>query len=298
MISFICLAKYALSHSVSRLTRLPLIALILSLIGATSSNANSLVAIKPQSWESVLTTLNIKPDNNEQIFFTQPTTENLTELNESELNEITKKWVVQSKETKQSRKALTFDRNIFFHKEIEKLNNQQINLLSQNSLRHKTSINYKEQATLSLQSVMKNSVTSTAALLSSPNIDQIGFCFGRALLVHYSLLKLNVPQKDLTKVFAIGELSVSNVLWRFHVAVMVRDEKEKFLVVDPLLNSVTPYNEWIKKIQSYDIKFPYSRLRFYFTPPDKFLPAFGTYDLAQINSPSLKPFFDKLLKTL
>lgn len=79
---------------------------------------------------------------------------------------------------------------------------------------------------------------------------------------------------------------VQKQLWRFHVAVMVR--QHGFLVIDPLQDKPLPYVEWVA-ITAYDIKGRSSRARFFYaTDPRKFLPAFGAYDVKQLEDPVLK----------
>jgi hypothetical protein len=127
---------------------------------------------------------------------------------------------------------------------------------------------------------------------------QVGFCFGRALYLHYLLLKSGVPQNELAKIFVLGELKFGDTFWRFHVALMVRDKAQGFLVVDPLVGEVIGYREWMEKNAAYDVKAPNGRSRFYVTDARKFMPAFGEYDAAQLKEPVLRKYFEGLVQSL
>jgi hypothetical protein len=116
--------------------------------------------------------------------------------------------------------------------------------------------------------------------------------------VHHLLLKGGVPQADMAKLFIFGDLMVHAQIWKFHVAVMVRDSKDGFLVVDPLMEEPMPYLAWINATKKFEIKGDSSRARFYVTDPRKFLPAFGMYHRDQLDEPLLKKYFDELALTL
>lgn len=137
-------------------------------------------------------------------------------------------------------------------------------------------------------------VTSSDAVHDFEDGTQIGFCFGRALMAHYLLLKADLQQVDMRKVFVIGELMVNRQMWNFHVAVMVRDSRSGWIVVDPLQRKPLSLSEWVTVMKSYDIKFPFSRTRFYVTDVRKFLPSSGVYDRDAFSHPSLRLYFDLL----
>ena len=93
-------------------------------------------------------------------------------------------------------------------------------------------------------------------------------------------------------------MKVDEHLWNFHVAVAIRNPKDGLIVLDPLQDSPLSYQEWAKKTERMDIKFPNSRVRFYITDPRKFLPAFDQYNVEQLHEPQLKQLFDELLISL
>lgn len=146
--------------------------------------------------------------------------------------------------------------------------------------------------------VTAHPVAGIAATHGLPNSGEIGYCFGRALLAHRELLRHGVPQSELVKVFALGELMMEGQFWNFHVAIGVRDRQHGLLIVDALQERVLPVSQWMERVQGYDIKKPFSRVRFYLTDPRKFLPASGRYDQKELNDPHLRAYFSRLAKSL
>jgi hypothetical protein len=149
-----------------------------------------------------------------------------------------------------------------------------------------------------LEQVENNPVTKIESLRQYPDGLQIGFCFGRALMIHYLLLKYGVKQRDIAKIFSIGDIKLGAEIWRFHVAVLLRDVKHGYIVLDPLAQGVKPYEQWVDEVISLGVKSPQSRVRLYVTDPRKFLPAFGKYDMEQIQNPHLKEYFEKIGQSL
>lgn len=147
-----------------------------------------------------------------------------------------------------------------------------------------------------LKQVEENSVAASSAVPEFDDGNQIGFCFGRALYAHYLLLKNGVAQQDLLKIFAVGDLFVNHQIWNFHMAIMIRDQKHGYLVVDPLQEKVLPYLEWMQATRKFSIKFPNSRIRFYVADPRKFMPAHGMYTVELLAHPVLKDYFSKLIQ--
>lgn len=185
--------------------------------------------------------------------------------------------------------------NAFFHQEIQALNAPTLAALDKAP---KTTADHRKAADAALARVAANPVAKLESIQSYDQGGQVGYCFGRALLVHLFLRQAGVPQADIAKIFTVGELMVERQLWRFHVAVMVRDAAAGYLVVDPLQGKVLPYGEWVQANALYDIKGKLSRARFYVTDPRKFLPSFGAYDVKRFDEPALKRYFDDLGKSL
>lgn len=149
-----------------------------------------------------------------------------------------------------------------------------------------------------IDAVEANPVTSSQAVYDFEDGSQIGFCFGRALVIHHMLLKAGVKQEDMRKVFAVGELMFSNQMWNFHVAVMLRDAGGAWMVVDPLQQSPMPLSEWSAAVSSYDIKNPFPRVRYYIADVRKFVPGGGIYNREALAHVSLSAYFDKVAQTL
>lgn len=179
-------------------------------------------------------------------------------------------------------------KNKFFFDRMKELNRA-----AQRGLPARNSPDYKDLAMNVLKQTRHHFVASPSRVTDFEDGDQIGFCFARALLIHYLLLKGDVPQCDIHKIFAIGELMVDHRIWKFHVAVMLHDKGQP-LVIDPLFEQPVPLEEWIAAVENLDIKFPYPRVRFYITDPRKFLPASGAYALEDLMNPHLRAYFEAL----
>ncbi len=126
---------------------------------------------------------------------------------------------------------------------------------------------------------------------------EIGFCFGRALLVHDLLLRNNIPRKYLAKIFVVGDLFVSGSFWDYHVAVLVATDHGP-MVMDLIQPNPIPLSDWVTANQRLDIKWPLSQARFYITDVRKFMPASGIYDEGAIKNPLYQEFFQRLGKEL
>lgn len=243
-------------------------------------------------WKTVLSLVNT-PDSASPFSRVLPLEENLQALHESELLNIEKRWKEEGPKGLKSKKMLRDSKNLFYHQEITKLNSKTLAFLESES-KASTGIDYREKVARALKEIELNPKTNPEGVYHFKDGDQIGFCFSRALLVHYYLLKGGVPQNEIAKIFTLGDLQVQGTLWKFHVAILVRDSKEGFIVADPLHKQFLPYKEWLKINSAYEIKTPLSRARFYLTSPRKFLPAFGAYDMKQLEDPHLREYFKNL----
>jgi len=136
-----------------------------------------------------------------------------------------------------------------------------------------------------------NPVLSLANIHRFENGEQIGFCFGRALALHYLLLKAGVSSCDIYKIFAIGNLMFNYQIWHFHVAVLIRDAANGFVVVDPSFGQPLSVDDWMKSVEKHDIKYPRSQTRFYVTDPRKLVPSAGVYDAQTLGGPILREYF-------
>ncbi len=244
--------------------------------------------------DEVLFTLNQSPKA--AIAYPAPLDQNLTALNADEMQRVNAAWQATAEYAAPASKQQARDRkNRFFHDQAQSLNAPLLPWIQSASA---GAADHRTLAERVLKHVAKHPIASIESTLLRKRSAEIGFCFGRALLVHYELLQAGVAPSDLVKVFALGELTVEKQHWRFHVAVGVRDPKDGILIVDPLFPEVRGLAQWMGEVAAYDIKHPFSRTRFYVTDPRKFLPALGAYDKAQLTEPILRSYFTALAKTL
>jgi hypothetical protein len=234
-------------------------------------------------WKPVLSVLNQTPGARAQLLATD-----LTQAYEKELKTITAQWERTGKHGRAQR-------NHFFHARIVALNEQTLAQLEKSPAGHG---HYREIAQRVLKKVQANPVASIAKVPSFDPSGEVGFCFGRAMLVHYWLLKEGVSPSDLEKVFVLGELMVEGQFWNFHTAILLRDAEGGVLVVDPLEAHPLPLREWTRINAAREVKGRFSRARFYVTDPRKFLPAEGEYSAKVLEAPHLKAYFAALRKTL
>ncbi|HXW52748.1 MAG TPA: hypothetical protein VEL47_01455 [Myxococcota bacterium] len=188
----------------------------------------------------------------------------------------------------------SLEKHEFFFQQITKLNEDEIRNLERNNQTQRSVSALLHQV---LSAVESHPVASSKRAEHYDRDLQIGFCFGRALLVHYYLLKAGVPQKDILKVFALGDFNIAGQFWHFHVAVMVND-KGKWMVIDPLYGEPASYQDWVANVKSLEIKHPFSRARFYVSDPRRFMPASGNYSTESLLAGGLSRYFHDLGATL
>lgn len=148
-------------------------------------------------------------------------------------------------------------------------------------------------------SIASHPVVGDRAIDSKYDPDRkVGFCFGRAAYVHLELLKKGVHQRDIAKIFAIGRLKYGGAFWNFHMATMLRDEKNQWWVIDAVVGDVRPVESWIAKAKSFSSRPDVPTVRFYTTDARKFQPAYGEYSSENLFAPELVAFFGDLIKIL
>lgn len=152
----------------------------------------------------------------------------------------------------------------------------------------------RAQATLILEEQQVNPVTAKASLnLYDPN-QLFGFCFGRAFFNQLNLLRHNVSEEAVRKVFLIGSIKtgmgVDRKTFTNHVATMVRTKNGEWLVLDDNIGHVITLREW------YSAWLPQldSEVRIYFTESRRFSANIGNIYLA---NPDLPDFGMDLQKT-
>jgi hypothetical protein len=225
-------------------------------------------------WSHILAVVNQDLRDNAYL------SEDLSQTYADELADIETKWGKVS--TGNHRK-----KNEFFHKQIVALNNHGFEKLGLGSPPKES---YKDVLEAVLRGVESHPSARSEQAYAYDQGDQIGFCFGRALLTHYLLLKQGIPQEHIRKIFALGNLRLLGQFWQFHVAILVRDSRG-YTVVDPLYGEPTTLDAWKANVASLDIKPTLARVRFYVADPRKFMPTGGRYSHAALNEPLLKQYF-------
>lgn len=236
---------------------------------------------KPSLWPRVIDYLN----QNDVI--DAKTSVDLKELYRNELTDLDEQWL-----KKAGSKNEPIKKHEFFYEQLSLLNQHELSALPLSSAQ-----DYQAIASAVIKKVEEHPSASSKNTWGYDQSGQIGFCFGRALLAHYYLLKAKVLPKDILKIFALGDLLVGGQFWQFHVAMGVRD-RSGLLIVDPLYGEVTSVENWMNNIKSLEIKHPLSRARFFITDPRKFMPTSGIYNLKEILRPELLAYFNDLIHNL
>lgn len=81
-----------------------------------------------------------------------------------------------------------------------------------------------------------------------------GFCFGRADLVFWELLKMQVPKSSILKLFQIGSINGDPTMgraWSNHIVTIVRAKTGGWFAIDPLYNEVMTPEQWYLKNVSF-----------------------------------------------
>ncbi|HXH30894.1 MAG TPA: protein-glutamine glutaminase family protein [Bacteriovoracaceae bacterium] len=162
-----------------------------------------------------------------------------------------------------------------------------------------TTLSKLNELTLSIhQELSSNKVTTVKNVLKYETGHNVGFCFGRALMVHSLLLKKGIKQENIAKIFALGKLTYRQLYWKFHMATMVRGADKSWTVIDNLFEKPLPHAEWMKRVGAMDIREELGQTRFYVTDARKFQPAYGMYAKEQFLLPELRVFFTDLFTSL
>lgn len=286
------------------------LAFVLSVsMGFAATNKASQKSEVETSWEPYLKLLHREAKASSDLLispYSHAIHEDLQQVYADELASIQQTWVkliskhdLAAAQNRPSSKILKDRQNQFFHEQIQKLNEKTLSQLEAAAKSHKElPKDFRKAAELALDKIHQNPVLSLDGIMNYPDARQIGFCFARALLLHYFLLQEGVGPENLAKIFVLGQLRVQKQFWNFHVAILVRDSKSGFLVVDPLHPKALEYKQWMSIKAGYDIKSPLSRARFYITDARKFMPAFAAYSQEHFEIPVLKNYFADLLQSL
>lgn len=95
----------------------------------------------------------------------------------------------------------------------------------------------------------------------------IGYCFGRATFAHLLLLRMGVRKDSVKKIWAVGPMKAFGNDWGFHVATVVHTVEKGWVTVDTNSYQVQTVREWVDQYSKFSVD---GKLRFYFTPADRF----------------------------
>jgi hypothetical protein len=137
----------------------------------------------------------------------------------------------------------------------------------------------------------ENIITNDEKILLYDPMGDIGFCFGRAAMVHLLLLREGIKQQNIAKIFVLGKLMYKERLWDYHMATMVKGRNGKWWVIDNLFNEVKEVDNWLKLVTKFGIKKKNPQVRIYVTGPQKFQAAFPQYHIGFFQIPALKSYF-------
>ncbi|MCB0393035.1 MAG: hypothetical protein KDD25_00665 [Bdellovibrionales bacterium] len=269
-------------------TRIVLVINLVILLGMEIACTVPQTKNSQSSWKEIVRPLNAKIPEKFLDFYPDPAGSDLIQINEIELGILNQKH--KSKPWKEKLKSI--------HQDVKRANSKSIQSFSEGNSVLLRGQNYSKQASRVLSRILENKITMSQTAKTFNQGDVVGFCFARALAIHKWLLDEGVPQSSIAKIFTIGDLKVLDRVWKFHVAVAVRDQEYGALVIDPFHDEVKTLKEWMAINSSYGIKHPYSQVRFYITEPRKFLPSFAEYDPVQFENPLLKEYFDQLIEVL
>lgn len=120
---------------------------------------------------------------------------------------------------------------------------------------------------------------------------QVGFCYGRALLVQRQLERLGADRRRLFKVFLLGELSQKRILWDYHVATLYVDHRGQSWVIDSLNDRVLSLSDWYQGIHAYFLNPKQPKVLMYFAEPDKFQARAGEFSTYDMFDPLYRGYF-------
>jgi hypothetical protein len=247
-------------------------------------------ASQKSEWLTILSKLNQNIDKS----LASRLEANLLTTYKDELHLISEEWAKQNAD--KASKSYNEKKNIFYMNAVEQKNKN--DFVSLQTAAERASSEVDEAL---MQEVLNDA--SAYTFLKTPSSVAtvaeiaIGFCFYKALMVHYFLLQRGVAQKHIKKIFAVGPLFYQPLVWKFHVAVAVQ-AKGKTWVIDPLVKKISTVEEWQKELQTYSAEKPYPRLRFYIAEPQKFLPNSKEYTWELINHTKTKKYNPEFLSYL
>jgi len=184
-------------------------------------------------------------------------------------------------------------RNHLIHLEFKQKNEKLIKLLKKST----TKATSKTTADEIFKALSTNEVSKVGAVGKYDIRGDVGFCFGRATMVHYLLLKKGIKQSQIAKIFALGNLRYRKRFWEFHMATLVKGTGN-WWVIDSLFEKVMSHEQWIKRVAAFDPQKNRSQVRFYTTDARKFQPQYPKYASETFKHPLIKKYFEALFASL
>lgn len=102
----------------------------------------------------------------------------------------------------------------------------------------------KKQASDLYKAMKKSNVYENEICYTRPDVT-VGYCFGRAVVVHTEAILRGVDPGAIKKIWVVGDLGH----WGHHVATMVRGSNEKWYVIDEVTGVVT-VEDWISALST------------------------------------------------
>lgn len=122
----------------------------------------------------------------------------------------------------------------------------------------------------------------------------IGFCFGRAMSVHLEALRAGLAKENIRKVWVVGPMRHDNIIWKHHVATMVRGTDKNWYVIDPEYTKPLLVRDWYEDLNSMSVD---GRLQFFASSPSRWGPMNNRpYEKMELGHPYYNNYFNDLLK--
>jgi hypothetical protein len=133
-----------------------------------------------------------------------------------------------------------------------------------------------------LESMRKHPVVMPSLRdIYSPKDVAIGYCFGRAMYAHLTLLQMGLSSESIRKIWAVGPLQArgDDFTWGFHVATLAYTKEKGWVTIDTNEIKPEPVRDWVSVYSARSVD---GRVRFYVTDPSKFNLDSGTYDRVEL----------------
>lgn len=252
--------------------------LILALFLGLSSCARGPISRAPSSWDTCYNILKRLLDETRKTTEIVPSSfdrvSSLVELDSLYKNDSMFDW--QARLTQQE----IIEAN---NKTLELLNSatvpQGVKTFDEDTVDHIT----KGQAKKLFDDMMESPCVKRIGLYERPGAD-IGYCFGKATLVHMTALIRGVNPHSIKKIWIVGE---TTNWWGHHVAGLVRGPNGKWWVIDRDAGQVMTAKSWIN---AFGASKKDKELMIFVTNPERFGPenskTYNTFDL--FNTPADK----------